>query len=135
MSTISVSEIDLVMLIPERLINRGSQYFEDNRLSQLKAFDGSISGACKGSKSEPYQVVVYGDQNGVSDTRCTCPIGARCMHVAALLFGWIHERSRFEGADNRSIDDLLAGMPAETLRFWLKRALERIPELEFELRA
>ena len=134
MSQYVVTDIDLAVLIPERLIKRGSRYFEESRLADLKSDGDTIFGACQGSKPDPYQVLVRFGPEGIVESRYTCPIGGRCMHVAALLFGWMQEQSRFTGVDSRPLDEVLASLSAEELRQQLKRIVAEFPELESRFR-
>ncbi|WP_346779257.1 DEAD/DEAH box helicase [Burkholderia sp. Ac-20365] len=50
--------------------------------------DNFLTGVVQGTRIAPYHVRVYFNNSGKSvriDGQCTCPVGNRCKHVAALL--------------------------------------------------
>ncbi len=90
-------EADIQRCLPDTYARRGQAYQRDGRVRELRiAEDGMrLAAAVQGSRSRPYRVEIRigGDGRGrVSlDSRCTCPLGFNCKHVAAVLFQAIRD--------------------------------------------
>ncbi|HEY4244796.1 MAG TPA: SWIM zinc finger family protein, partial [Kofleriaceae bacterium] len=61
---------------------RGQQYWREGRVLAVSSASGLVVGTVRGS--ERYQVTVHAQRGGLIGT-CTCPIGAACKHVVAVL--------------------------------------------------
>jgi superfamily II DNA or RNA helicase len=68
------------------------------RVSQLQVEDASITALVAGSAHEPYRSTIdfarMGRGNWSTLSRCSCPLGGQCKHVAATLLKAIAERTR-----------------------------------------
>ena len=72
-------------------IKRGFQYYKQGRVDQLDtSSDGHIEAAVQGSES--YRVYLVPDS--LDDSTCTCPLGQKCKHMAAVLLDAANKQGR-----------------------------------------
>ena len=66
--------------------NRGKVYFHQGRVKNAALDQNTISGKVLGRQLEPYRVDIDLDdkKGGITYSICTCPLRARCKHVAAM---------------------------------------------------
>jgi uncharacterized Zn finger protein len=91
----TIDERDILLHVGEAAADRGRMYFEQGRLFDERTLPGELRGYCAGGQVNPYLVRVVFHADTIVESRCTCPIGHRCKHVAALLYGWLEEPHRF----------------------------------------
>ena len=80
---------------------------------ELEIHGGQISAVVPGSAKLPYTAQAYLSQNQQGETdvisRCSCPVGRHCKHVAAMLLRAIEERNpkeRMSGSVLSWVEDL-----------------------------
>jgi hypothetical protein len=64
---------------------------------------------------------------GIVADDCSCPIGGRCKHVAALLYTWIDDPDAFTTMDD--VDTLLAKRSQAELTDLIHKMIDRYPDL------
>ncbi len=73
----------LLALFDPRSIERGTRYFEEGRVENLR-LDGSVAvSLVRGSAPTPYTVFV--DTADPVSSRCSCPVGRGCKHLVATI--------------------------------------------------
>ncbi|NKI36610.1 hypothetical protein HFP89_15670 [Wenzhouxiangella sp. XN79A] len=98
--------------------SRGRKYFR-NGMAQVVDVDDldddtlELVGFCRGSAPQPYRQIVRirreGNGHGLHG-QCTCPVGANCKHVVALVLTWQALTPRAADVHN-PIDDWLSAQP------------------------
>jgi len=65
--------------------NRGKSYFYAGAVSNITLSQTTIKGTVAGRRAHPYSTsLVVGPSNNIASSKCTCPMGGYCKHVAAL---------------------------------------------------
>jgi uncharacterized Zn finger protein len=84
---------------------------------------------CEGSNAPSYRLRIELDDGGVRSVSCTCPYdwGGDCKHIVALLLMYIHEPDEF--SEQKSMNELLAGLEKDALVTLILRLMERDPDL------
>lgn len=101
-----VQHEDVADVVGTEYALRGWEYFENGhvfdtrQIFQVEQERLQLWALCAGSQSEPYQVSIFLNNTPPVRSRCTCPIGSGCKHVAAVLYAWIHEPGIFEAAQD-----------------------------------
>ncbi|MDP1606623.1 MAG: hypothetical protein Q8L93_08300, partial [Rhodocyclaceae bacterium] len=126
---------NLATFFDPALLARGVQYAAEARVTVLEVDDDKgrglhVGGAVRGSRRFPYAVharvsidPASGKFFGVS-SECTCPVGTRCQHAAALLITALeHSNLRLNRPALAQPGIPPAGVP--TARLWLKSGLIR----------
>ncbi|WP_217271327.1 DEAD/DEAH box helicase [Frigoribacterium sp. VKM Ac-2836] len=111
-----VDAVDVIRLVGPRAFNRAKEYVRDGAVlgTVWHPADERLEGTVQGAESAPYQVVVdlratRGEYSRPVHSRCSCPIGGDCKHVAATLLQ-SNSRAVAERSDlSPTIDDLTAG--------------------------
>ncbi len=116
--------------IAEPSLSRGRAYTEGHTLFRLRSEGDLLRGCCQGSQDEPYRVLAQIRQGRITQSHCTCPVGAdgRCKHVAALLWIWSEAPERF--ASVGPLTERLASRSRAELVALIELFLQRAPELE-----
>ena len=76
-------------LFKQHILDRGIEYFEDDRVRDYNYCDNEIIARVDGT--EPYDVHIWLDDENVLDMECSCPYaeeGKHCKHMAAVLFAF-----------------------------------------------
>jgi len=82
---------DIKRNLPVQYVERGAVYQRERRVSDVRVENSGskITGAVQGGDDEPYHVVAYVKSRPhaapIIHGNCSCPVGASCKHVAALL--------------------------------------------------
>jgi len=107
----SFTEKDVADWFVTRELNKAKPYVEQVR--DLEINGSQLSAVVPGTAREPYTVQAYLSQGQSGDTmvvsRCTCPVGRHCKHVAAVLLKAIAERNPTDRVSNSVlswVDDL-----------------------------
>src|SRR5277367_5865075 len=84
---IMLRERDVYDYFGHTYASRGDVYARSNRVRdvQLDLEAQRLIAEVQGSERLPYKVQVIFFENGIEDAICSCPIGGRCKHSAALL--------------------------------------------------
>ena len=89
-------------LFKQHILDRGIEYFEDDRVRDYNYCDNEIIARVDGT--EPYDVHIWLDDENVLDMHCSCPYAEErhyCKHLAAVLFAF--ERMLF-GYESKNVD-------------------------------
>ena len=105
------SEADVADWFATRDINKAKPYVDLVRDLEIKG--NQLSAVVPGSAPQPYIVQAYLSQAQSGEmgivSRCTCPVGRHCKHVAAVLLKAIEERNPTERTSHSMlswVDDL-----------------------------
>jgi len=87
-----VDAVDVIRLVGPRAFNRAKEYVRDGAVLDTvwHPADERLEGTVQGAESTPYRVVVdlrptRGEYSRPVRSRCSCPLGGDCKHVAATL--------------------------------------------------
>src|SRR6516225_360113 len=88
--TLQFSEEDLLRELGAATVGKGELLWIDDRVRQVQVAAGGslISGSVLGSRPLPYSQTIMLASNGRAvaiNGYCSCPVGANCKHVAAVL--------------------------------------------------
>ena len=122
------NESDIRARVGEQSFERGLEYFRRGAISDTRRQGAAIKAYCEGSRAEPYRVHVTLGEKGIAGTDCSCPVGAGCKHVAALLLTWRAHPEQFVTVPE--VPDALAQRSKEELIALIHQMLRRHPELE-----
>ena len=117
---------------PPWILERGKIYHQIGRVHRLTHHGGEIRAVVEGR--ELYHVTVRFSRGIPSSAFCDCPLardGARCKHMAALLFT-LEVIDYIPTPDPASVswEDALRELPAETLRIVLRNQAEQDTALQ-----
>ncbi|WP_148076733.1 DEAD/DEAH box helicase [Frigoribacterium sp. PhB24] len=111
-----VDAVDVIRLVGPRAFNRAKEYVRDGAVlgTVWHPADERLEGTVQGAEATPYQVVVdlratRGEYSRPVASRCSCPIGADCKHVAATLLQSNSRAVADRSAPSPSADDLRTG--------------------------
>jgi hypothetical protein len=114
---------------------RGQRYLEEGRVKIKEASPTKISASVAGTSNYRVEVDLE-DEEGISAT-CTCPYDweGYCKHIVATLLAMLEDREMIESMveasseKQQSMDMRLKRVEPEALRSFLRREMERLPEL------
>jgi uncharacterized Zn finger protein len=114
---------------------RGQRYLEEGRVKIREVSPSKITAAVAGTSNYRVEVNLE-DKKGVFAT-CTCPYDREgyCKHIVATLLAVEEDREKIESMaktrskKQQSIEALLKRTEPEALRSFLRREMERLPEL------
>ncbi len=107
---------------------RGERYFRDGAIYDARRQGATLKARCEGSYDNAYRVEVAFDKNGIKSASCSCPVGAFCKHVAALLLTWLDRPGDF--ATLEDLDVSLQSRTKDELIALVKQMLRQEPDLE-----
>ena len=126
------TETDLTGWIDARSLSRGRAYYQEGTIEQPTSTVGAgatlLAAWCHGSRATPYRVQATFDEHGLVADSCTCPVGSRCKHLAALLYAWLADSAAFV-AQTDLATRLAERTPAELIEL-IQQLIDRQPELE-----
>ena len=102
------------------ILERGREYYDEHRVTDLKFEDEQITAYVEGS--EDYYVTILIDNNTPVELYCECPYaegGEYCKHMAAVLFAVESTSStgnKHFPSDDTTWKDAVDNLSAETLR-------------------
>jgi uncharacterized Zn finger protein len=117
----------------DQSFRKGQDYYESgaiyNPAKQSTLGGVTLTAQCEGSSAPSYRLHAELDAGGVQSASCTCPYdwGGDCKHIVALLLMYIHEQDEF--SEQKSVNELLAGLEKEALVALILRLVERDPDL------
>jgi uncharacterized Zn finger protein len=126
-----LSESDLKRWISAESLVRGRRYFANGAIVSPRRVGATLKAECTGSRPTPYRVEATLGPKGIVADDCSCPIGGRCKHVAALLYTWIDDPDAFTTMDD--VDTLLAKRSQAELTDLIHKMIDRYPDLELLL--
>jgi hypothetical protein len=111
-----VDAVDVIRLVGPRAFNRAKEYVRDAAVlaTEWHPAEERLEGTVQGAESTPYQVVVdlraaRGEYSRPVRSRCSCPIGGDCKHVAATLLQSNSRAVADRRAPTPGVDDLTTG--------------------------
>lgn len=114
--------------VGQREIDKGLPYAQGGAIVQPRRQGTTLKAQCWGTAPSPYRVTATLGETGIVKSDCSCPVGGRCKHVAALLLTYLQDPEGFTEVEalrapleKRSKDELIA---------LIEKMLERYPELE-----
>ena len=112
-------------LCTDAVFERGQTYREEGHTSQLDRFGDTVTASVQGT--ELYETHAHLDSDAF-DPHCTCPYSGpgECKHVIAVLLDIADDMPDDESGH---IDDLLADIPTEDLRTFVREELTRDTEM------
>jgi hypothetical protein len=122
------SEADIRDWVGDPSFARARRYTGDGSLFNLRRQGETIKAHCLGSAPQPYRVEVTLDMGEIVSDDCSCPVGGRCKHVAALLLTWSEDPDRFGEAQDLSV--ALNTRSKEELITLITQMIRRYPDLE-----
>jgi hypothetical protein len=113
--------------VGETSLARGRPYVA--RLLDQRRTGSELKARCVGSAAQPYRVTATLTTSGVvAASTCSCPVGGRCKHIAALLLAWLAEPDAF--LEIEPLDASLERRDKAELIALIRQMLARHPELE-----
>ena len=141
-------------LFQRRMLERGLDYYLDDRVSDLHISDKKIEAVVEGS--EDYRVKILIDDDDITDMSCSCPYasdGAPCKHMAAVLYEYEDEVDEQSSADSSgesndaegtaakgasaepTMDEMVANADEDLIRRFLLEALKHDEKLALRFRS
>ena len=84
-----MSKIEWKKYFRPHILERGREYYREDRVTELSDRDGNITACVEGS--EPYGVEIEYSGKDIFFMSCDCPYaegGENCKHMAAVLYAW-----------------------------------------------
>lgn len=121
---------DIRKWVDAQSFERGRRYYQEGAVFEARQRGMALIALCEGSQTEPYRVEVTFSPKGITDARCSCPVGGggRCKHVAAGLLAWMHSAEDF--LELEDIDLALELRSKDELIALVKQMVRREPNLE-----
>jgi uncharacterized Zn finger protein len=114
--------------VGQREIDKGRPYTQGGAIVHPLRQGMTLKAQCWGTAPSPYRVTVTLSDTGIAASDCSCPVGGRCKHVAALLLLYLQDPEGFTeiealrvSLEKRSKDELIA---------LIEKMLKHHPELE-----
>lgn len=123
-----IDEGDIRALVGAGAFQRGQDYFGSGAIYDPQRQGRTLKARCEGSYDNAYRVEVAFDDAGMSATRCSCPVGASCKHVAALLLTWLDRPDDFAALED--LDAALQRRGKDELIVLIKQMLRQAPDLD-----
>jgi len=127
----TVSEQDIRNFVGERSFLLGQSYFSGQAIFNARRQGMLLKARCQGSQADAYRVEVTFDTTGMTGASCSCPVGYRCKHIAALLLTWLHQPEEF--LEQQDVDIVLEQCSKTALIALVKKMLRRQPDFELLL--
>lgn len=110
---------------PYQIRKRGRDYYEDGKVLRCIKADKHYKARVKGSRTEPYNVIVDAEDPYYIDYSCDCPYESPCKHIYATLIA-ISEKN-YEIVELKDIIkeekynfmDIIKQIPGEELKTYL----------------
>jgi len=96
--------------------SRGKAYYRQGHVLDVAMDDGLLTASVSGRDTDPYQVHIRFSSKEALVSRCSCPVGGDCKHVAATLYAWIDEQNE---ADSEAKEEAVAGPIPFAFAQWL----------------
>ena len=131
--SISLTEKQIRDRASDQSFQKGLAYYKSgaiyNPARQATPSGVTLTAQCEGSSAPSYRLHVELDGGGVRSASCTCPYdwGGDCKHIVALLLMYIHQPDEF--SEQKSVNELLAGLEKDALVTLIVLLVERDPDL------
>jgi|GEM_PF-3837439 len=92
---------DFESFIPEHILNRGYDYYQEGHVEELKLNNHEIDATVLGTESYEVTIRLNNKHTHVLDTICTCPYdqGMYCKHIAAVFYQFLESFSEDDEVD------------------------------------
>ena len=141
-------------LFQRHILDRGFDYYLDDRVSDFNLSDKAIEAVVEGS--EDYRVKILFGDGEIAGMTCSCPYaadGTPCKHMAAVLYEYddaLDEQNSTEGSDENNdskgaaaknasaeltIDEMVANTDEDLVRRFLMEALKNDERLALRFRS
>lgn len=122
---------DIRKLCTESSFERGIEYFQRGKVTNLEQFENKITAIVNGTND--YKVTIYTDKNTISAT-CTCPYdwGGYCKHIVATLIALSKNYpkiKRDKGKEEKKIEKILNNLSLSELKDFLRAEFGDNPSL------
>jgi len=114
--------------ISKREWQKGIPYAQNGSLSHHRIQGMTIKADCWGTSAQPYHVKIHFNKTEITSCLCSCPVGVKCKHAAALLYTWVHFPETFSHSEN--LDSILNALNKKELVALIKRMIDTNPALE-----
>ncbi|MDQ6954928.1 MAG: DEAD/DEAH box helicase [Mariprofundaceae bacterium] len=101
-----LSEAKIVGWVGEAFAQRGEDYFKRGKVLEFIELDDvtGVDSRVDGTAARPYKVTIEFGSRGGLKSRCTCPTGKRCKHVAATLYEILHDQQGKVESDEEELE-------------------------------
>ena len=104
-----LTKSDIARWVGEASFEGGVSYLAKRALMNTYRHGMRLLAECLGPMPHIYQMEVELDAKGIFESRCSCPAGGSCKHVAALLLTWVKDPETFDepGVPTSGVHDIL----------------------------
>ena len=124
--SIKLTEAMIQQRIDARSFQRGKEYFSNGNVLEVAQRGSLLFGQVRGSEYDPYDVKVMLEEGMIKSTKCSCPVGDNCKHVAALLLSYVHHHE--EVIQRPTWEKISADLSAEEMRTILSQLAQKHPQ-------
>lgn len=130
-----LTKSDIARWVGEASFEGGVSYLARRALMNTYRHGMRLQAECLGPRPHIYQMEVKLDAEGIFESRCSCPAGGSCQHVAALLLTWVEDPETFyePGVPSSEVHDILfsglAQRSKEELMALIDQMVIEAPEL------
>ena len=123
-------------LFEYNILDRGMDYFEDDRVTVKEISENQILADVEGS--EDYNIRIRLENGEIAAMRCDCPYatsGAKCKHMAAVLYATAKKYDSLSQSteDRESLPNAIATLPREMLEKLLFELAEKDSKLREQI--
>jgi hypothetical protein len=93
-----VTKSDIARWVGKASFEEGVSYLAKSGIMNSYGNGMMLQAECLGPSPDIYQMEVRLDAEGIFESRCSCPVGGTCQHVAALLLTWLEHPDAFDEA-------------------------------------
>jgi uncharacterized Zn finger protein len=124
-----LTEDSILKHVTLKSYERGVEYHRMGAVLSLTQRGDSVFAEVQGSECEPYNVVVFFEDDVLKFARCSCPYDweGYCKHVVASLLACIHDQDMLE--IRPPIEELLTPLSQVEIRNLVAQLINRKPEL------
>lgn len=100
----------LSKLAPEKILKKGLEYFNENRVFDLEWTDSQVSALVEGSRrDQPYTVFLSRNPLDQLEMNCDCSYDDEpvCQHIISVLYAYADEFSYTERALSSAVDEAI----------------------------
>lgn len=122
-----LSKSDIERWVGHAAFEEGVAYAAQDTMANVSYSGMTVQAECLGPRPHIYQMEVVLDEEGIFQSRCSCPAGGTCKHVAALLLTCLDDPDLFGGA-SQPTSDLLQRSKEELIAL-IDQMVGHAPEL------
>ena len=124
----TLTPTDIQGWVGDSSYKKGLAYYQDGAIFNTRRQGDILKAHSRGSSEAYYlvEVTLHNERPYYAD--CSCPMGGRCKHTAALLLTWVNEPESFQLIEE--LQTSLEKRSKEELIALIKQMLKRVPELD-----